>query len=144
MKDHIVLIGADGAALPADSTDYVAIHNTKTGVMEAAPWGEKEFRRAELLEKLKDFTHAGFNDWSLAPVEQLFLMGDRTRFNPAVDPEEHPFITSGWYHTGTVDPESPSAFAFYVYFSHGTAHLYGQSYRARALLVRSAAASASQ
>ena len=144
MKDHILKIGADGAQLPADSTEYVAIHNTKTGLMVAAPFADKRFEHTEVLDAVKALTLAGFNDWRPATAEELFLMADRTRFDPAVDPEEYPFIESDWYWSGTVDPEPPSDYAFNVNFHLGTALLYNQGDQGRVLAVRSVVAAAGQ
>ncbi len=145
MKEHIVLIGADGATLPAGSTDYVAVHNTKTGLMVAAPFGAKTFRHTEAMEAIKGLSLAGFTDWRAAAVEEAFAMGDRTRFNPAVNPEEYPFLEADLYWMGTVDPESPSGCAFYVSFRYGTANINDQHGRCRVLAVRSVgAASAGQ
>jgi hypothetical protein len=144
VKEHIVLIGADGAQLPAGSTEYVAIHNTKTGLMVAAPFGEQRFTHAEALAAVKGLTLAGSAEWRAPTVEELFPMADRTRFEPAVDPEEYPFIESDWYWTSTVDPSSPSGYAFLVIFGYGSAGLDGQYGRGRVLAVRSVVASAGQ
>jgi hypothetical protein len=144
VKEHIVLIGADGAQLPAGSTEYVAIHNTKTGLMVAAPFADKRFTHSEAMTALAGLSLASFSDWRGATAEEAFLMADRTRFDPAVDPEEYPFIESDWYWTSTVDPESPSDYAFYVLFGYGTALLGLQYLRGRVLAVRSVVASAGQ
>lgn len=90
MKDHILKIGADGAQLPADSTEYVAIHNTKTGLMVCAPFADKRFEHPEALTAIAGLSVAGFNDWRPPTVEELFPMADRTRFDPAVDPRNTP------------------------------------------------------
>jgi hypothetical protein len=144
VKEHIVLIGADGAQLPAGSTEYVAIHNTKTGLMVAAPFADKRFTHSEAMTALAGLSLASFSDWRGATAEEAFLMADRTRFDPAVDPEEYPFIESDWYWTSTIDPESPSDYAFNVYFYNGTALLGLQDYQGRVLAVRSVVASAGQ
>ena len=144
MKDHIVLIGADGAALPADSTDYVAIQNTKTGLMASAALGAARFTFGDAEKACAALTTAGFTDWRLPTVEELFPMADRTRFSPAVDPEQYPFLESDWYWSGTVDPSSPSGFAFGVGFYSGAAGIYYQDYRGRVLAVRSVGAAAGQ
>jgi hypothetical protein len=144
VKDHIVLIGADGAQLPADSTEFVAVHNTKTGLMIAAPFGDKRFEHGDAMTAIAGLTLAGFTDWRAPTVEEAFLMADRTRFSPAVDPEQYPFIESDWYWTGTVDPSSPSVYAFLVGFGYGATGLDYQHSQGRALAVRSVVAAAGQ
>lgn len=139
MKQHIALIGADGAQLPPDSTEFVAVHNTKTGLVVAAPFADQRFKHADAVTAVAGLTLAGASDWRLPTVEELFLMADRSRFEPAVDPEEYPFIEDDWYWTSTVDPSSPSDYAFYVYFHYGTAVLFYQYLQGRVVAVRSVA-----
>jgi len=73
------------------------------------------FKEAQAaIEKLNKEKFGGFSDWRLPTVEELFLLGDRTRYNPAIDPEFFPDCPSSWFWTSTVDASSPSGCAWYV------------------------------
>ncbi len=55
------------------------------------------------VAKLNEESFGGFNDWRLPSVEELFLLHDRTRYNPAIDTEFFPTCASEWYWTATDD-----------------------------------------
>jgi hypothetical protein len=119
--------------------------NTTTGLMRAInPFGEQRFKHAEAQKACADLRIGGFSDWRAPTLKELFAMTDHTRSKPAVNPDEYPDIASDWYWTSTVDPSSPSDYAFHVHFGYGTADLDLQSLQGRVLAVRSVVASAGQ
>jgi hypothetical protein len=135
---NFINIGASGEQLPDDATDFVARIDKRSGLMRAInPFGDKRFTWQEAMDACKGLSVAGFTDWRAATVEELFLMADRSRFNPAVDPTEYPDIETDWYWSSTVDAESPEGCAWGVNFGHGRSYLYVQSYHGRVVAVRS-------
>jgi len=60
----------------------------------------------------------GHDDWRLPDVEELFLLADRTRREPAVDTAYFPDTHSDWYWTRTIASGAPRA-AWFVLFNSG-------------------------
>jgi hypothetical protein len=140
MQSHLIKIGADGAQLPNDAKNHVAVLDTRTDLMwPAHDVYDGSLRWKEIHKPCEDLVLAGFNDWRPATVEEAFLFCDRTRFNPAFDPEFFPGLKPSWYWTGTVDAEAPSSYAWYVHLSYGYAYLNYQYGSGRVLACRRAA-----
>jgi hypothetical protein len=120
-------VGADGAKLADDATDWVAVLDNTTSliwtVKETKPLTWKKAKAA--VEKLDT---AGFTDWRLPTVEELFLLADRTKHSPAIDTAFFPDCKSEWYWTGTPAAYSPGVCAWVVYFYHGDAYWCSQDY----------------
>ena len=115
---RFIKIGEDGALLPADATSWVAVLDTKTNLMWAVEiLPHRPFKEA--LEAPKSLTTAGFKDWRLATVEELFCLADRSRYEPAIDTNYFPETPSSWFWSSTVDASSPSGFAWSVGFYSG-------------------------
>lgn len=111
-------IGADGAKLADDATEWVAVlDNTTQLVWTVEETKEMAWKKAQSFVKKLDT--AGFTDWRLPSVEELFLLADRTRHSPAIDTAFFPDCKSDWYWTGTPAACSPSDYAWYVAFSYG-------------------------
>ena len=123
---RFIKIGEDGALLPADATDWVAVLDTKQNLMwtvEVLP--RQSFKDAgESVAKLKT---AGFADWRMPTVEELFCLADRTRYEPAIDTDYFPETPSSWLWSGTVDASSPSGCAWGVDFDDGYSVWYYQN-----------------
>ncbi len=105
--------------------------------------GRLTFAQAEAaIAKLNAEQFAGVTDWRLPTVEELFLLADRTRFDPAIDTDAFPTCKSDWYWTSTDDASEEkdeesgnSEFAWVVGFSYGYSY-YGHrdnGYRVRAV-----------
>ena len=60
----------------------------------------------------------GHEDWRLPEVEELFLLADRSRRQPAIDTAYFHDTHSGWYWTRTLVAEAPRA-AWVVLFNDG-------------------------
>jgi len=111
-------IGEDGALLPADAAEWVAVLDTKTNLM----WDVKARHVKNYAGALKvpgKLTVAGFKDWRLPTVEELFLLADRTRVRPAIDTDFFLDTPSDWFWTSTLWASSPSVCAWLVSFGHG-------------------------
>jgi hypothetical protein len=84
-----------------------------------------------------EFRLFGFADWRMPTVEELFLLADRTRFDPAIDTDAFPDTKSTAYWTSTPVPSSPESLAFYVYFYCGYSSISSQGLRLWVRPVRS-------
>lgn len=108
-------IAADGAKLADDAAEWVAVLDSTTALM----WTVKEmkpraWKKAQAAAAKLDV--AGFNDWRLPTVEELFLLADRTKYSPAIDTAFFPDCKSDWYWTSTPAAYSPGGYAWSVYF----------------------------
>jgi len=118
-------IGADGSVLPPEATAWEAVLDNKTGLMwsletkEVSKWQDAE-------GAAKSIKAAGFEDWQLPTVEQLFPLADRTRVDPAIDTDFFPGCPSDWFWTSTADCESPGVYAWRVGFCNGLSFRGGQ------------------
>ena len=124
---RFIKIGSDGAQLAQDAAEWVAVLDTKQGLMFTVA-ESKEMEQPEAVEYVKTLKVGMFSDWRLPSVEELFLLADRSRHSPAIDTEYFPACKSDWYWTGTLYTPSPGGNAWYVYFSLGYAYWYDQDY----------------
>lgn len=123
---RFIKIGEDAALLPADATEWVAVLDTRTNLMWAVEiLPRRPFKEA--LEAPKSLATAGFKDWRLPTVEELFCLADRTRYEPAIDTDFFPETPSSWFWTSTIDASSPSGCAWVVSFLSGDSDWDGQS-----------------
>ncbi len=122
---RFVKIGEDGALLPADATEWVAVLDTKQNLMwDVKPRPVDDYAAA--LKVPETLVVAGFKDWRLPTVEELFLLADRTRVSPAIDTDFFPETPSDWFWTSTLWASSPSGCAWVVSFLSGGSGWYGQ------------------
>jgi hypothetical protein len=113
-------IGADGAKLPDDATEWVAaLDNTTQLIWTVNETARQTWKKAQAAVKKLDI--AGFTDWRLPTIEELFLLADRTRHSPAIDTAFFPDCKSEWYWTSTPSAFSPGVFAWIVFFDYGSA-----------------------
>jgi hypothetical protein len=114
-------VGADGAKLADDATEWVAVLDNTTAILwtvkETKPMAWKKAQAA--VDKLDT---AGFTDWRLPTVEELFLLADRTKHSPAIDTTFFPDCKSEWYWTSTPAACSPGGYAWLVNFDSGGAN----------------------
>ncbi|HEY1136600.1 MAG TPA: DUF1566 domain-containing protein [Xanthomonadaceae bacterium] len=79
----------------------------------------------------------GHEGWRLPDVEELFLLADRSRREPAIDTAFFPDTHSDWYWTRTIAAGAPRA-AWIVGFGLGLSYLFLRgSYSAFVRAVRS-------
>ena len=124
-RERYIKIGEDGALLAGDASEWVAVLDTHTNLM----WAVEVLQRQAWKKALKapeKLTIGGFKDWRLPTVEELFLLADRTRFDPAIDKDFFPDTPSSWFWTSTLYSSSPSGFAWGVYFGDGYSLYDGQ------------------
>jgi hypothetical protein len=132
-------IGAAGAKLASEATEWAAVlDNTTQLIWTVKETGRLTWKKAQTaVKKLKT---AGFEDWRLPTVEELFLLADRTKYSPAIDTAFFPDCKSEWYWTSTPAAYSPGVYAWSVDFSLGNADW---SHQANGYFVRAVRASQS-
>ncbi len=118
-------IGADGAAVPDDATEWVAVADIRSGLMWAREpiavddWQPKTAEK--VAAQLGNLGLAGFNDWRVPTVEELFPLADRAKYSPAIDETFFPGCPSDWFWTKT--PYAPDGdYAWLVLFLNGGAY----------------------
>ena len=119
-------IGADGSVLPADAAEWEAVLDNRTGLM----WSLETTKVANYSKceaAVKKIKAAGFEDWRLPTVDELFGLADRTRVSPAIDTDFFPDTECDWFWSSTPYAESPGDCAWGVYFSYGGALWDGHS-----------------
>lgn len=125
--DRFIKIGEDGERLAADAAKWLAVLDTTSNLMwDAGESKRLTFKKAQTYVGKLDV--AGFKDWRLPSVEELFCLADRTRVDPAIDTAFFPDCKSDWYWSGTLWANSPGDCAWYVYFSYGGSACGGQTY----------------
>ena len=141
---HFQKIGADGAPLPDTATDHIAVIDNRTNLMWSANDStDKPLPFKKCAAACKKLQLAGFTGWRMPTVEELFLLADRSKHNPAIDTEAFPTCTGGWYWSSTIDASSPSVYAWGVNFYNGYAGCNRQDNSGRVRAVRSVSPSAS-
>jgi hypothetical protein len=125
VAEHLVKIGEDGALLAADAEEWVAVLDKRSNLMWAVEVLKRQtFKKAQA--SVAKLVTAGFKDWRLPTVEELFLLADRTRHEPAIDTGFFPETPSEWFWTSTPAAWSPSGGAWIVYFGYGSSSWSGQ------------------
>ena len=122
-SNRFTKIGADGAQVADDATDHVAVLDNTTGLMWSHTLNTDDDDgepHAACEQRVEGLSLAGFTDWRMPTVEELFAIADRTHTDPAIDAAFFPDTKSDWYWTGTPAAWSPSA-AWIVYFNLGLA-----------------------
>ena len=121
--------------LPADATEWAAVLDTKTNLMwDAKARAVEGFQAAQAVPGTLNV--AGFTDWRMPTVEELFCLADRTRVRPAIDTDFFPDTPNDWFWSSTVDADAPSDCAWIVYFDLGGSHWGDQDYEGFVRAVR--------
>jgi Protein of unknown function (DUF1566) len=118
-------IGSDGAKLGDDAAEWVAVLDNTTQLI----WTVEETKRLtwkKAKAAVEKFDIAGFTDWRLPTVEELFLLADRTKHSPAIDTAFFPDCKSDWYWTSTPAAYSPGVYAWLVGFYDGLSYWFNQ------------------
>ncbi len=136
---RFVKIGADGKPLPRDAADWVAVADSRSGLMWARePVAVKNWKAAtekKIAAQFGESRLGGFDDWRIPTVEELFPLADRTGSSPAIDTEFFPGCPSDWFWTST--PYAPvSGVAWGVNFYSGGSGGGYRSYRGFVRAVR--------
>jgi hypothetical protein len=135
MTNRFTKIDAEGKPLPIDAAIWVAVLDEQSGLIwDAGETKPMDWKKA--MAHPKKLTIAGFDDWRLPTVEELFCLADRTKHSPAIDTAFFQKCEGGWYWSSTVDASSPGDFAWYVLFSLGSSDFSSQSYRGLVRAVR--------
>jgi len=121
-KPTFIKIGADGARLPNDATDWVAVELPDHGLtFSRTSIVDTDVPQEKCEAACKALTLAGHSDWDLPTIEELQLLVDRSRYEPAIDTDYFVDIENDWYWSKTPAAWS-SASAWGVYFSYGSVY----------------------
>ncbi len=133
-----IKIGTDGQQLPNDATEWVAVELPEHGLtFTATSIVDSDVPQDQCEAAAKALTLAGHSDWDLPTIEELALLVDRSRYEPAINTEFFQNIQSDWYWSKTPAAWS-SASAWLVYFGYGSVSYGLRSFNGFALAVRRA------
>ena len=133
-----IKIGADGQQLPNDATDWVAVELPEHGLtFSATSIVDTDVPQEQFEAAAKSLTLAGHSDWDLPTIEELSLLVDRSRYEPAINTEFFQDIQSDWYWSKTPAAWS-SASAWFVDFNYGNVSYGNRTHDGFALAVRRA------
>ena len=133
-----IKIGADGTRLPNDATDWVAVELPDQGLtFSRTSIVDTDVPQEKCEAACKALTLAGHSDWDLPTIEELQLLVDRSRYEPAIDTDYFVDIENDWYWSKTPAAWS-SASAWNVYFNLGYVSSNRRSGHGFALAVRRA------
>lgn len=121
---HFTKLTATGKAARVNAKNHAAVIDQRTDLMwTAKDVGTVAFRNAPaLVATLNANAFAGFTDWRLPTLQELFTLADHSRTSPAIDTDAFPTCKGGWYWTSTPLASSPSDCAWNVFFSSGNAY----------------------
>jgi hypothetical protein len=136
---HFTKITAAGKPAIAKAKTHAAAIDQRTGLMwMAKDAGTATFANAPaLVDALNAKAVAGFTDWRLPTLQELFTIADHSRTSPAIDTDAFPTCKGGWYWSSTVYASSPSGVAWGVNFGLGYAYDGHQNGSGRVRAVRS-------
>ena len=115
-----IKIGADGQQLPNEATDWVAVELPEHGLtFTATSIVDTDVPQEQCEAAAKALTLAGHSDWDLPTIDELSLLVDRTRYEPAINTDFFTDIQIDWYWSKTPAAWS-SASAWGVGFNYGS------------------------
>ena len=117
-QPRFIKIGEDGSLLAPDAPEWVAVLDTKTNLMwDAKARAVDGFQAAQAVPGTLNV--AGFTDWRVPTVEELFCLADRSRARPAIDTDFFPDTPNDCFWSSDVYASSPSDYAWFVNFGRG-------------------------
>ena len=121
-KPTMIKLAADGQELPTDATDWVAVKLPEHGlIFTATQINEEETDQESLQAQAVALDLLGATDWDLPTIDELQLLVDRERYNPAIDTMFFRDIQNDWYWSKTPAAWS-SASAWLVLFDDGNVY----------------------
>ena len=130
-------ISQHGLWIPNDAAEWVAVLYTRSNLMwtvEVLP--QQTF--AVAADSVATLRTAGFADWRVPTIEELFCLADRTRRGSAIDTDYFPNTPPELFWSSTPEASSPSGYAWGVNFGLGDSYWYLQSSEGFVRAVRAA------
>jgi len=137
---RFVKLSAAGKELAASAKTWAQVLDRKTDLIWTANTVGPRAQFADAKKLAENCGVGDHTDWRLPTIEELLSLVDYTRCKPAIDTAFFR-CESSWYWSSTPDAESPSVYAWYVYFNYGGSYVYLRSGTAFVRAVRSARAS---
>jgi hypothetical protein len=123
----------------APNSDVGAIHLLQNNMIVAAiNVGDREWKHEAGEQACAELEHCGVNGWAMGDDKQLEPIVDRSRHNPACDPNFFFWIKPDWYWTSRRWSPNPSSDAWCLSFYNGYAYANDRSYECFVLAVRPA------
>lgn len=133
---RFIKIDTKGKKLKESAKKWDAVLDSTTGLMWAVKEISKGLSWKEACALPATLSTAGFKDWRMPTVNELFALVDSAKYSPAIDTAFFPGCKKGWYWTSTPAAASPSGSAWYVHFSNGYAYWLNQDFHAFVRAVR--------
>jgi hypothetical protein len=131
-------LGPDFTPLPADATGHPFVLDSQQNLIFTVEHLSTKRVDHETAEKLAaDCALGGATDWRLPTVEELLLVCDRSKHDPAIDTDAFPGTKSDWYWTATRAAWDPASAAWVVLLYYGGANSGHRGYDAFVRAVRS-------
>ncbi len=119
---------ADEGGLRFTDNNDGTVTDTRAGLMwSKATLTPSDVTHHDATKICEDLELAGFNDWRLPTVEELFALADRSKQTPAIDTEAFPDTKSDYYWSSTICAWS-SVYAWVVSFDLGDAGYLDRDY----------------
>lgn len=136
-KLKLIKISSTGEQLADDASAWDAVLLPDHGLMFTATHVAADVPHDDCVAACTAATVAGFSDWTLPDIDQLSLVIDRTRRDPAINVDYFRDIASDWYWS-TTPVAGSAASAWYVGFNYGLVYYYHRGLSGFALAVRRA------
>ena len=88
----------------------------------------------DAINYCESLTTGGYNDWRLPNFNELYMLADRSKYNPAISPV-FKNVVSSVYWSSTTNVSYPDS-AWYVYFHNGHGYWYNKYYSSYVRCVR--------
>ena len=143
-KNVFKKVDANGQVLPFEATGHPVVLQENTGLMwSAAPIGNGPVTLDEAERLAAECRLGGFDDWRVAEVEELFVLHDRSRSDPAIDTDYFE-CPEGSYWSSTPAAWAPREGAWDVYSGNGYSPISYRVSRRWLRVVRSVSGAAGQ
>lgn len=134
---ELIKLDAEGNHLAADAAEWVAVFLPQHGLtFTAEPVSDESASQQECEAACKAVTLFGA-EWDMPTIDELQLLADRTRRNPAINTDFFREIPSDWFWSKT-ELAGHSSYAWFVGFYGGRVYNLLRNYLGFAVAVRRA------
>ena len=129
MQSRFIKLDAQAGTLPAEAKEHAIVAEPARGLQWAAQLlcDGRRVKHKGAMEAAAACRLGGFTDWRLPTVEELFVLADRSRFDPAIDTDAFPNTPPNFHWASTPVAEDPE-YAWGVYFNNGDSYIDHRDY----------------